>query len=197
MQGSSPHTSHWPRPISDTLAFQACWAKKLKKPTGSTLEAKCCLSELGRPWALDPAGRQRCRRRFLVSWERIRGRTQHSRWAPQVGEFIKAKIHSRDVRASERERGAHPGIWVSTFFWPFLSRGWNIRYLGWGFLRSRILCFFFLIWSGVSCHGIRHVGPVQFDPVSCGMLPRQTFDFPKGWLWLPCCWPPGIQLEPK
>ena len=47
-----------------------------------------------------------------------------------------------------------------------LTRGWNIHCLQWGFLGSRVSCFFFLIWSRVSCHGTRHLGPVWFDLVS-------------------------------
>lgn len=35
-------------------------------------------------------------------------------------------------------------------------------------------CHFFLIWSRVSCHGICHLGSVQFDLASCGALPEKA-----------------------
>lgn len=77
---------------------------------------------------------------------------------------------------------------ISIFHWQFFTTGWNIHYLGWGFLRSRVSYHFFLIWSEVSCHGAHYLGLSGFYPAYYVVLPGQASDFPDSWPWLPICW---------
>lgn len=122
--------------------------------------------------------------------------TQHSRQVTQVEKFIKAKSTLKVWEwARERERGrvACPGDSVSIFDWQLLTRG--VIFITWG--RKQCLELFLLIWSGVSCHGIRHLGSVWFDLACGGVVPGQASDLPNSWPWLPRGWPPSILLEPN
>lgn len=118
-------------------------------------------------------------------------------------DLLKQKHTQWDVRAGqgqERDRAVSLGP-VSSFCRQSLTRGKNAHYLRWGFLGSRVLHFFFLIWSGVFGHLCQ---PSWNSPVLSGflwlcfgVLPGQASDLPCSWPWLPFCWFPGILLEPN
>lgn len=159
------------------------------------LEIKLLFGKLKRLQALGlwPTSSQRSCRTFMVSsGEGIQGQTQNSRWMTQWESlyfffFLSENYTLRECKRERRGKGCTQrelpalGSWVSIFHWQLLTKGWNIHYLGWRFLGIRILCFFFLICSGVSYIGIHHLGPASFDPTSCGGLPGQASDFPKNW----------------
>lgn len=104
-----------------------------------------------------------------------RGRvTAGGEWEPEPGEL------------------PHPGGWVSLFHRQLLTRG--AEYLLFG--PEAGFPFFFYFSPQFSHPGSHHLGPIWFDPASCGLpLPGQASDLPDSWPALPLCWPPGVLLE--
>lgn len=113
-------------------------------------------------------------------------------------------MHSPVVRVGELEREREGELWLLgcrllILYWQLLTRKWNIHYLGWGLLGSRVLHFFLphLLRGLLSWHppSWAHLAWSGFLRLCLGALPGQVSAFPESWPWLPLCWLPGILLE--
>ena len=94
-------------------------------------------------------------------------------------------------RTQERENSCLGG-WVSIFHWQSLTKGWNIHYLGQGFLGSRGVFSFLTFLSFLSWHPPSWAYLVWSSFLWLFLECYQdTSEFPSSWSWLPFCWLAG------
>lgn len=106
--------------------------------------------------------------------------------------FIKAKNKLSKQDSSELKTMSEMYTLRVRFLLLTVGRG---IFITWG--RKTFSSFSFLIWSGVSGHATSHLGPVWFDPASCGVLPGQALDFPVAGHDFLIADPWGVLLDPN
>ena len=121
---------------------------------------------------------QRGDQRLLVlSRDRIQKETQYCRGGHS------RKVHAWGVRAGALKRGEKtecPGGWIAISYGQLLCKGWNIHYLGWGFLGRGVFVLPYLVrgFPPTLSAVLGLSGLIRLLVALFGVLPGQASEFP-------------------